>query len=122
VFFSYVPKDIDKYNLYFAGISNRYRVKRVGKKKTGFFLRMVKFSFEETGDEFEISRDLLNFVHKKRVYKPQYMGIYTGDTGGGEWKGKRRIKKMNDEMQRIRDLDIDDPVEKWETEGGKKKL
>jgi hypothetical protein len=106
-FFAGVPEDIDQFNLYFAGISNRYRVKRLAKRKTGFFLKMVEFSFSETGDELEITKDFLDLLEKRHVYRPQYMGIYNKT---------RRIKNWNEELRRIRELGMSDPVEKWETQ------
>ena len=105
-FFAGVPEDIDMFNLYFSGISNRYRVKRIGKRKTGFFVKMVEFSFKETGDEFEITRDFVDMLEKTTLYRPQYMGIYNR---------KRRIKNWNEELRRIKELGMTDPVEKWET-------
>ncbi|MFH1708262.1 MAG: hypothetical protein ABIF71_10150 [Planctomycetota bacterium] len=106
-FFANIPEEIDIYSLYFSGISNKYRVKRVGKEKTVCLQRMVRFSFEEMGDELEISRDLLTFLAKERVYRTQYMGIYNG---------KRRLENWENERQVIESLGMTDPVEKWESD------
>jgi hypothetical protein len=106
-FFANIPADIDIYSLYFSGISNKYRVKRTGKEKVICLQRMVRFSFEELGDELEISRDLLTFLAKERVYRTQYMGIYNG---------KRRLENWEKERQGIESLGMTDPVEKWESD------
>ncbi|MFC1582062.1 hypothetical protein ACFL4W_00855 [Planctomycetota bacterium] len=114
-FFAELPKDIDKYSMYFSGISNRYRVKRSSKTKTAFYQRVVRFTFSETGDEFEISRDLLNMVKKDRLYRHQYMGLYKRK---GEDAPKRRLEHWESERQAIEGQGMTDPVEKWEADGG----
>lgn len=106
-FFAGLPDDIDKYSLYFSGISNRYRVKREGREKVGYYKRMVRFSFNEAGDEFEISRDILRKLKKERIYRDQYMGLY---------RGQRRLIQWDEERKAIERQGMSDPVEKWVVE------
>ncbi len=108
-FFGDVPKDIDKFAMYFTGVSNQYRVKRDGKEKKAYYRRVGKFTFTETGDEFEIDRELLDFVIYERVYRKQYMGL-------DPRLGIRRLENWEEERKKIEDLDIGDPVEKWESD------